>query len=203
MIATLISISLLLISLSNKYVLTQDFYDRNGQPLSGIPELEEVAYQNIQHTIYLYSTIYMIIKLLVITTVLYTGLNYFDIKARFGKVLRVVAFAEFIFLVPAVVKVWWFYHYVPDASLEQWEDFYFLSAASLNDYIKPVNLYPLQTFNVFEIAYWFLLAAGISHLTKVEFDRALRVVVSSYVPALFLWIVFVVFMTMMYYPQAY
>ena len=101
LIATLISLSLLLIALSNRYVLTQDFYDRNGEPLAGIPEIEAMAYRGIQRTIYFYAAIYLIIKLLLVTTVLYTGLFYFDMKASFRRILRVVACAEFIFLVPA------------------------------------------------------------------------------------------------------
>jgi len=203
LIATLVSISLLLIALANKYVLTQAFYDRNGQPLSGIPELEAVTYRNIQHTIYFYAALYLIVKLLVITLVIYTGLYFFEIRASFRDVLRIATLAEFIFLIPAIVKIWWFYYYVPDTSLERWEDFYFLSAASLNDYVKPVNLYPLQTFNLFEISYWFVLAAGFRSLTQTDFDRSLKVILFSYVPALLLWIIVVVFFTITYFPQSY
>lgn len=203
LIAILVSISLLLIALADKYILTQAFYDRNGQPLSGIPELESMTYRNIQRTVYFYSAIYLIVKLLVITLVIYTGLYFFEIRASFGDLLRIVTLAEFIFLVPAIVKVWWFYYYVPDTTLEQWEDFYFLSMTSLIDSVKPVNLYPLQTLNVFEIGYWFILAAGIKSLTLNDFDRSLKVVISTYVPALLLWIVLVAFFTIIYFPQAY
>jgi hypothetical protein len=203
LIATLGLLSLLLIVLSNKYILTQDFYDRNGQPLAGIPELESIAYRNIEKIIYVYAALYLLVKLCLITLVLFTGLYYFEIKVSFRDILRIVTLAEFIFLIPAIVKIWWFYYHIPDTSLERWENYYFLSAASLCDYIKPVNLYPLQTFNAFEITYWFLLAAGIKRLVKIDFDSSLRVVLSAYLPALFLWVILVVFFTMMYFPQAY
>lgn len=203
LIATFVGISLFLLYLSDKCILTNDFYDRNQQPLTGIPEMEPTIFRTVQRVVFLYSAGYLIVKLLVITLIIYTGLYFFEIRASFSDLLRIVTLSEFIFLVPAIVKIWWFYYYVPEPTLERWEDFYFLSLAWLNDYVKPVSLYPLQTFNVFEIGYWFILAAGIRSLTRTEFDRSLKVVVSSYVPALLLWIVLVAFFTIMYFPQAY
>jgi len=203
LITTLIIISLVLIGITNKYILTVNFYERNGEPVSGIPDMASTIYQRLQQTIYLYSAIYLVVKLLVIAFILYTSLYYFEIKASYRDILRVVTLAEFIFLIPAIVKVWWFYYYNFNATLWQWQKFYFLSVASFTEYIKPVFLYPLQTLNAFELAYWFFLAAGIRSVTKADFDRALRVVVSSYVPLLALWMVIVAFIAMIYYPQAY
>lgn len=201
--ATLVSFSLILIFLSDKYILTVEFYNRNDQPFSGIPEMESTIYRNIQHIIYLYASIYLIVKLLAVTLVLFTGLYFFGFRVSFRDILRIVTLSEFIFLIPAAVKIWWFYYYVHSPTLEQWEKFYLLSLASFTDYIKPVYLYPLQTSNLFELGYWFVLAAGIKKLTKTDFDRSLQVVISSYVPALLLWMILVTFFTIVYFPQAY
>lgn len=203
LLTTLICASLTLIVFTNKYILTVAFYENNGQPMSGIPELENVVYQNIQQVIYGYSLIYIIAKICCITLTLYIGLFYFETKPSFGDIFRVVTLAEFIFIIPAAVKIWWFYHQQGNLTLEQWQKFYFLSAASLADYVKPAFLYLFQTLNVFEIAYWFLLAAGISSVTKIGFDKSLRVVCYSYVSVLFVWMMTVIFFTMMYFPQAY
>lgn len=203
LIAAIVACSLFLIFLSDKYILTNDFYDRNQQPLSGIPEMEPAVFRSVQRLVYLYSAIYLVVKLLVITLVLFTGLYFFGLRVYFRDLLRVVALAEFIFFVPAVVKIWWFYYNVPSATLEGWEKYYFLSAASFADYVKPVYLYPLQTFNGFELAYWFILATGIKSVTHADFDKSLQVVICSYVPALTLWIVLVAFLTIVYFPQAY
>jgi hypothetical protein len=203
LIITLLVISLGLIAFTNKYILTVNFYDKNAQPVSGIPELESVVYQNIQRTIYIYSVICQVVKITLISLIIFTGLYYTEIKTPLRNVFRIVVLAEFIFFIPAIVKVWRFYYYCTDASLQQWQQYYFLSAASLTEYVKPVFLYPFQTFNAFELGYWFLLAAGIRSITGVNFDRALRVVLFSYVPALLIWVVVVVFFTMVYFPQAY
>ncbi|MGZ3821421.1 MAG: hypothetical protein ACXVB6_12565, partial [Mucilaginibacter sp.] len=184
---TLLVIYLGLIGFTNKFILTVDFYERNGQPVSGIPEMELIVYQNIKHCIYFYSAFYLIGKLFLITLILYAGLYYSDMNVSFRDILRIVTQAEFIFLIPAIVKIWWFYYYGYNDSLEQWQSFYFLSAASLMDYIKPVFLYPLQCFNAFELSYWFILASGIKSLTGIGFDRSLKVVLISYVPALLTW----------------
>lgn len=202
-IAILIFISLLFIVLADKFILTPAFYDQNGQPMSGIPEMELTVYRQVSGVVFWYAALYLIVKLLVVSGVLFTGLYAFGNRAPFLGVLMIVTLAEFLFLVPAAVKVWWFARLGPGFTLDEWQQFYFLSAASLSDRVRPVYLYPLQTFNVFELGYWFLLAAGLRSLTGLDFDRSLRVVVFSYVPALFLWIAVVVFFAMIYFPEAY
>jgi hypothetical protein len=57
-------------------------------------------------------------------------------------------------------------------------------------------IYPLQTVNAFELLYWFALAYGISKVTKSDLQGGMKVVLSSYVPALLLWIVFVTFLSL-------
>ena len=199
----LLTISLLLIDISNKYILTQDFFDRNGEPLSGIPELEAVTLRNIRQAIYFYAAAYVIAKLLLVSLVIFMGLHWYRLRADYCDVFRIVSQCELLVLIPAIVKIWWFYYYVPEPTLQHWEDFYFLSAASLFDDIKPAYLYPLQTLNLFEIAYWFFLASGIKAVVSGSYDRSLRVVVFSYLPGLFLWMVVVVFFTMLLSPQTY
>ena len=203
LIILLVFISLVLIGIANKCILTVDFYERNGQPVSGIPSLESVVYQNIQKVIYLYSAIYLVVKIFFIAIIIFTGLYFFEVKTSFSNILRVVVQAEFIFLIPAIIKIWWFYYYNDQATLETWQKFYFLSAASLSEYVKPAFLYPLQTLNAFELSYWFLLAAGIRSVTDIDFDRSLRAVLYSYIPALLIWMIMVVFFTVLYFPQSY
>jgi hypothetical protein len=189
--------------ITNKYILTINFYERNGQPVSGIPDMESLVYQNIKKVIYLYTVIYIVVKVLVISIILATGLYFFEIQVRFRDLLRVVILCEFVFLLPAAVKICWFWQYRNVVDLITWQNFYFLSAALLFPDIKPAFLLPLQTLNVFELAYWFLLAAGIKKIASVGFDRALRIVCLSYVPALFIWVIFIVYFTVVYFPQSY
>lgn len=203
LLAALIASTLILIFITNEYILTINFYERNGQPVSGIPDMESLVYQNIKKVIYLYTVIYVTVKVLAVSILLATGLYFFDIKVSFRQLLRVVIGCEFIFLVPAAAKICWFWQERNMVDLITWQNFYFLSAASFVPDVKPAFLMPLQTLNLFEATYWFLLAAGIEKITSVPFDRALKVVCLSYIPTLFIWVIFVVYFTVVYFPQSY
>jgi hypothetical protein len=84
--------------------------------------------------------------------------------------------------------------------LLDWHRFYVLSAITVFGSAPADWFYALQTLNMFEIGYWFLLAYGISRITEMNFDRSLRIVVFSYVPALFLWLAVVTFCCLMLFP---
>ncbi|HEX8461729.1 MAG TPA: hypothetical protein VF623_09875, partial [Segetibacter sp.] len=59
-------------------------------------------------------------------------------------------------------------------------------------------IYPLQQLNLFELAYWLLIAAGIKAHTEKTFKQSLKVVTSSYGVALGIWILFVVFIQLQF-----
>jgi hypothetical protein len=199
----LVGATLALLFITNRYILTVNFYERNGQPVSGIPDMESLVYDRIKSVIYLYAVIYLLVKVAVISIILATGLYFFDTEVSFSKLLRIVILCEFIFLIPAAAKIFWFWQTRQIVDLITWQNFYFLSAAMLTPDVKPAFLLPLQTLNVFEVAYWYLLATGIANITSLRFDKALRVVCLSYIPALFIWVIFVVYCTVVYFPQSY
>lgn len=199
----LIAVSLLLIGLTNKFILTVNFYERNGEPISGIPDMSAQVYERVKSAIYLYAAVYLVIKVLVITIILATGLYFFGTDVSFTRLLRVVILCEFVFLVPAAVKVFWFWPDRNSVDLITWQNFYFLSAASIYSDPRPAMLLPLQTLNVFEVAYWFLLAGGIEKITCIKFDKALKTVCLFYIPAVFVWVIFVVYLTVVYFPQSF
>ena len=201
--AALVCASLTLIFLSNKYILTVNFYERNGQALSGIPDMQSLVYDQIKNLIYIYAFFYLVIKVLLIATLLATGLFFFDTAVSFRRLILLVIRCEFIFLIPAAVKLLWFWQERKIVDLVTWQNFYFLSAAMIIPDIKPALLLPLQTINAFEIAYWFLLAAGIAKVALISFDKALRIVCLSYIPALLIWITFLVYLTIVYFPGSY
>ena len=203
LLVALIAATLFLIYITNEYILTVNFYERNGQPVSGIPDMESLVYQNIKKVIYLYTVIYITGKVLAVSCLLATGLYFFDFRVSFRELLRFVIACEFIFLVPAAGKVWWFWQDRNTVDLITWQNFYFLSGTSFVPEVKPAFLMPLQTLNVFEVAYWFLLATGIEKITSVPFGRALQIVCLSYIPALFIWVIFVVYFTVVNFPQSY
>jgi len=111
-----------------------------------------------------------------------------------------VLLSEFIFLVPAAIKIAWFYFGSAASYLLAWQSFYVLSALSLFGPVGPDWFYALQTLNAFEIAYWFLLAYGLFKVSGLNYDKSLKVVLLSYVPALLIWVTIITFCSLLMFP---
>lgn len=203
LILLLVTASMALIAITDRYILTPGFYDRNGQSLSGIPATAPLLYQGIQRVIYLYAAMYLLIKILVISLILSTALYFFDLEIRFSRILRLVTAAEFIFLIPAAVKIAWFWQQRDTVTLEVWQDYYFLSLASLVHTTHPVLLYPLQLINIFELSYIIILADSIRGNAGCSMKVAFNVVCASYVPMLMIWVITVIFLALTYFPQSF
>jgi hypothetical protein len=184
----LLSLTFLIIYIANRYILTVNFYDKSGDAVSEFPDQKDRIYENLQQWIYISSAIYILLKLFFITLILYTALYFFNYPVVFSAVFYVVVWSEFIFFVPALIKVVYFYFVYPDATLMEWHRFYVLSALSLFSSAPADWTYALQTLNVFEVLYWFLLAAGISRISKLSFDRSMQIVLAAYLPALVVWV---------------
>lgn len=197
----LIALTLLLIYITDRCILTLDFYDNSGDPVAGIPAQEKQAYENLQQWIYLFSACYLIVKITLIALILYTALYLAGHRARFRGVFQVVVYAEAIFLIPAVAKIIFFHRYYPHGTLSDWHKFYIGSAVTLFDSAPADWFYALQSLNIFELSYWFALALGLSRLTDLSFDRSLRLVLCSYVPGLLVWIAAVTFFILMMFPS--
>ncbi|MVM40922.1 hypothetical protein GO730_29890 [Spirosoma sp. HMF3257] len=140
------------------------------------------------------------IKLTFITICL--GLGYFFAKSRFNFSIffNLAIFSELIFLLPILIKLLWFLFIKTDYDLNDLTLFYPLSLLNLVDAqtIPRYWLAPLQMLNLFEIAYWFLLAYGVADATGLSFKRSFGLVMSSYGVGLVLWVVLVMFLTITY-----
>lgn len=198
--SVLLAVTYALIALTNHYILTLDFYQNSGSVLSGVPGHDIDIYENMKKWIYFSAAIYLLVKLFIISLIFYTALYLSGEAVGLGQLFKIALLAEYIFLIPAVVKIIWFHYYYPGATLMDWHKTYVLSALSIFNDVPGDWYYALQTLNVFEIAYWFILAFGISSVSSLSYDRSLRIVVTSYLPALFIWICLVSFMSLMLFP---
>jgi hypothetical protein len=196
----LLGISFVLIYLTDRYILTLNFFDNSGEYLSGIPEREGEVYAALQKYIYISAAVYLAFKLILISLIIYTALYIAGQQIKFSRALNIVIWSEYLFLLPAILKIIWFKTGYPNGTLSDWHKCYILSSLSLVGNVAAAWNYPLQTLNLFEIAYWCILAYGIFKATSLDYDQSLRIVVSSYVPALFIWVVIVVFCTVMMFP---
>lgn len=150
---------------------------------------------------YIFIPIYLLMKTIIISSILNIGVSFFcknDIAFKY--IWSCVINSEFIFLLVPIFKISWFYVFQTNFTLEDIQCFYPLSALNITGYkgIDPWLLYPLQTLNLFEVAYIIYLSYQIGSLTKTNADIGLKIVGYSYVPSLLLWVAVVMFVTLNY-----
>ena len=131
-------------------------------------------------------------KFTVIAFVIWVGCFMYGYRVTYSQCWGVVIAAEFIFLVPEILKIIWFMFIETDPGYHEIRSFYPLSLMHFIDYdtIDKRWAYPLRALNVFEIIYWFVLVAGIHHYARKEVSTVWLIVACSYILLFFLWLGF-------------
>jgi hypothetical protein len=145
--------------------------------------------------------ILLLIKTSLIASVLYIGTFFFSkVTVSFKQLWTIVISAEFVFLLVPLFKIAWFYFFQTNYKLEDIQYFYPLSALNIVGYkgLEAWFIYPFQTLNLFELAYWLILAYYIGKATQSNMDSGLKIVGYSYGSALLLWVVTIMFITLNY-----
>lgn len=163
-------------------------------------ELENLidARQKWQWIGYLLIPLLLLIKITLISGVLDIGCFLFGKEIKYKKLFNIVVKAEFVFLLVIIFKTAWFYFFQTDYNLENLQYFYPLSYLNILGYegLQPWFIYPLQVLNLFELAYWFILAYLIGKELNENTDKGFSIVASSYGVSLLIWIVGVMFFTL-------
>ena len=131
-------------------------------------------------------------KFMVIAFVIWVGCFMFGYRVTYTQCWGVVVAAEYIFLVPEILKILWFMFVETDPTYNDISGFYPLSLIHFVD-IELLDrrwAYPLRALNLFEILYWFLLVEGIHHYARKEKRYVWIIVTCSYVLIFFLWLIF-------------
>ncbi|MEO8474056.1 MAG: hypothetical protein ABI477_17775 [Chryseolinea sp.] len=133
-------------------------------------------------------------KFTVIAFVVWVGCFMFGYRVTYTQCWGVVIGAEYIFLIPEVMKITWFLTVETDPGLQEISAFYPFSLMHFFEYgdIEKKWAYPLRALNLFEIAYWFLLVEGIQHFARKDKKYIWIIVLCSYVLLFFLWLWFYV-----------
>lgn len=143
---------------------------------------------------YLLLPVILLFKLCLVGGVLYIGLYLFQNQVNYKNCLKITLIAELVSIIAMLIKTLWLMIDKPATA----EDIQSFSPLSLTQLLHINNLpkylfYPLQLFNVFEVAYWLILAFGIMAFTQQKWGKSLKTVAYSYGMALLMWTVFVVF----------
>lgn len=197
-------VSFVIVTFMSKTLLTSDTLYFNSYA-------DEMTYEQIKSLLdqnekwgwlgYLLIPLIYFFKCSIIATCLGLGcfitINEFAFKRAFG--ISVVA--EFIFLLPAFIKLFWFLFIQTDYRVQDIQYFYPMSLLQIFDpkSLEPWLIYPLQVLNIFEIIYWVVLANLLTkELPELDMNRSMTVVMASYGTGLVIWVAFVMFLTLTY-----
>lgn len=147
---------------------------------------------------YFLTPLFLILKISIIAAILDIGCFFFSKEIKYKKLFNIVVKAEFIFLLVILLKTVWFYIFQQNYTLEDLQYFYPLSALNIVGYesLETWFIYPFQVLNLFEVAYWFILAYLIGKEINDPTDKGFLIVASSYGVGLLIWVVGVMFLTL-------
>lgn len=131
-------------------------------------------------------------KFTVIAFVIWVGCFMFGYRVTYTECWGVVISAEFVFLIPEMLKILWFMVIETDPTYHDISAFYPFSIIHLVDYeeIDRRFAYPLRALNIFEVFYWTLLVNGIHFYARKEKKYTWIIVSCSYILLFALWLVF-------------
>lgn len=131
-------------------------------------------------------------KFTVIGFVIWVGCFLFGFRITFSQCWGVVMAAEFIFIVPELLKIFWFMFIETDPNLLEIRAFYPLSLMHFFDYLEIDKryAYPLRALNAFEFFYILILVNGVHFYAKREKTAAWWIVSCSYILLFLLWLGF-------------
>lgn len=131
-------------------------------------------------------------KFTVLGFVIWVGCFLFGYRVTFSQCWGVVLVGEFVFLIPEIIKIVWFFAFQSDPNFYEIQAFYPFSLMNLVDYqeLPTRYAYPCKALNLFEPLYWYVLALGIQHFAKKGMKPAWTIVLGFYVPIFLLWLLF-------------
>lgn len=197
---------LIIVSISALVFFFQDFFLMNDElfynyykeqlDLDRIKKLLDVRADLAWINYALLPVIYFV-KFSLITLWVMCGIILIGYKNSFKEIFHAVVISEFIWIVPSFIAIIWFGFINTDYTLVDIQYFKPLSLLNLVEVseVESWLLYPLQSLNLFEVIYMFVLALSLRSIFKKSYKAALSFTIPVYLSALFVWIIFITFLT--------
>jgi len=101
------------------------------------------------------TSIFILVKVHLISVWILTGTVFFGLKVRFKQIFKAVIIAEYVWLVPVIIKIIWFGLIRSDYSLS---DIFDLKPISLMIFLNEENvnqwlLFPIRAMNILQLTY--------------------------------------------------
>lgn len=192
--------NLLIIWLSQTLINETVFFNTYSDQLTYERSMELFArMKSFSWTAYIFSPLLLLIKFSVLTLIIYIGVFFSEMQKEItlGKVFTIIVGSEAVILLASVAKLLWFSFFAGNYTLDEMGFFYPLSLINLfsQPEVAAYWVYPLQLANIFQVLYILMLAAGLSKISTARREATDRIVLSTYFPAIALWIVLVMFLT--------
>lgn len=202
LIFILIGFNLLIGILSNYLLNTEDLLINFYSEQLAKDQLEQLL-ENQQKWAWLGYAILPLLILIrssLVAFCLSIGLFFYETEnaIKFKQVFRVALLGEFVLVLVGVFKLSYFYFIKSDYTLQDIQQFYPLSFINFLDVenLEPWLVYPLQTVNLFEITYFFVLVYGMHKLLKNNYWKSFEITAASYGTGLLIWLGLVMFLTL-------
>jgi hypothetical protein len=141
----------------------------------------------------------LLIKFSFISFVIYIGVVFYNDqkKVSLGSVFKIVMASDIVFVLVGIVKFIWFYLFAGNYDLNDMQFFYPLSLINFFNRleISKIWVYPMQTVNLFHLIYILSISWGLNKVSLIEKSDSDKIVIYSYIPAVILWVVLIMFLT--------
>ncbi len=192
--------NILLLWLSQTLINETVFFNTYSDQLTYERSMELFArMKSFSWTAYLITPLILLIKFSALTLIIYIGVFFSEMQKEITmrKVFTVVVASEAVILLASVAKLLWFSFFAGNYTLDEMGFFYPLSLINLfnKSEVAAYWVYPLQLVNIFQLFYILVLAAGLSKISAVKRETTDRIILSTYFPAMALWVVLIMFLT--------
>ncbi|GEM_PF-829684 len=185
--------------IQDHYIITKEvYYNTLGEQLT-TERIDEYLSKQAKWKIWSYVIIPVstLLQTVLITICINCGTIVLNYEAGFKSIFKVVLKSSLVFLIFRILLTVIYL----SGDVKLFDDLTTLNKFALSGFIEkdalPVWLmYPLSVINIFEIAFWLLLAWGMSEQIKKPFTKALSFVGATYGVGLCMWMLFVVFLTL-------
>jgi hypothetical protein len=182
-----------------EFIITKDVFYRTYGEQVATERIDQYLHlrDQVKWIVFGFIPVILLIKISLVAVCLTSGAELMNYNLGFKKAFKIALVAEMVFIVATYLRTIGLILFVNINVIQDIQQFSPLSLAS----VLPMNKfpdwlsYPLLTVNLFEVAYMFALASGVSYALQKNFRQSFRLVFYSYGLGLLIWMVTIVFLS--------
>ena len=139
---------------------------------------------------YLSIPVIYLTKFTFIAFFIWVGCFGFGYRVTYSNCWHLVMVSEIIFVLPELIKIFWFMFVETDPNFATVRAFYPFSLMNFVDFENVADKwhYPLKSLNIFEVLYWFFLVAGIYIKSQKVYKQSMVIALFGYVLPFLFWL---------------